>query len=293
MKIKIITSVFLLLASAATASAAELKAATLTAFDRYVRLSEARMDQELASGHFLHIDQLPPERRFEVQRRLAAGEVVIERLTTRENGSKITIPDGLVHDWIATAFIPGTTLRDTVALVQDYDHHVRYYAPEVVKSRLLARNGDDFTISLRLKRTKVVTVVLDTEHQVHYVRLDADHVWSRSHSRRIAEVENPGSKDEHDLTPGDDHGFLWRLNSYWRFEQKDGGVYIECEAISLTRDVPTGLGWLVGPFIEKIPRESLTFTMEATRRAAKSQRPVGSIAPPAEEHISGDHNHVR
>jgi hypothetical protein len=66
---------------------------------------------------------------------------------------------------------------------------------------------------------------------------------------------------------GNDHGFLWRLDSYWRFEERDGGVYIECEAISLTRDIPTGLAWLIEPIIRQLPQESLVNTLRATRNA--------------------------
>ena len=38
--------------------------------------------------------------------------------------------------------------------------------------------------------------------------------------------------------PGAGYGFLWRLDTCWRFEERDGGAYAECRAISLTRDIP-------------------------------------------------------
>jgi hypothetical protein len=50
-------------------------------------------------------------------------------------------------------------------------------------------------------------------------------------------------------------------------EERDGGVYVQSEVASLTRDIPTGLGWLVGPFVTSIPKETLLFTLESTRRA--------------------------
>lgn len=108
---------------------------------------------------------------------------------------------------------------------------------------------------------------MDTEYQIHYSLWNNHRAASQSHSTRINEVENAGLPSERTRLVGDDHGFLWHLNSYWRFYQADGGVYIQCDAISLTRDVPPGLGWLVGPFIEIIPRESLQFTLDATRKA--------------------------
>lgn len=151
--------------------------------------------------------------------------------------------------------------------IQDYNCHQEYFGPEVARSRLLQHDGDDFRIYLRLKRTKIVTVVFDTEHQVRYHSLDAAHAYSESRSTRIAELASPGETDERTLAAGEDHGFLWRLNSYWRFVETPEGVYVQCEAISLTRSVPTGLGWLVGPFVESIPKESLSFTLQSTRAA--------------------------
>jgi hypothetical protein len=100
---------------------------------------------------------------------------------------------------------------------------------------------------------------------VHYQRLDATRVASRSVSTRVQEVHDAGSPDEKVLPEGEGGGFMWRINSYWRFMERDGGTYVQCESVSLTRDIPTGLGWLIGPFVESIPRESLRFTLEATR----------------------------
>jgi hypothetical protein len=101
-----------------------------------------------------------------------------------------------------------------------------------------------------------IAVVLNTNHDVRYFPLGSARCYSQSHSSRIAEVDNPGEPDEREMQPGQDHGFLWRLNSYWRFEERDGGVYVECEAISLTRSVPAGRGWLVNPIVRTLPRES-------------------------------------
>jgi hypothetical protein len=154
-------------------------------------------------------------------------------------------------------------------MVQDYNHHKDLYKPEVLDSRLLSRQGDDFRIYLRLLKKKVITVVLNTEHEVKYTRLDATRWRSASRTTKIAEVENAGKPDEREKPPGAGEGFLWRLNSYWRFAERDGGVWVECEAISLTRDIPTGLGWLVDPIIRNLPKESLENTLRATRAALK------------------------
>ncbi len=177
------------------------------------------------------------------------------------------MPNGLIHDWIGAALIPNTTIEDTLALIQDYDNHKNIYKPEVIDSRLISHHANNFQIYLRLLKKKIITVVLDTHHDVHYRPLDRTRWICRSYTTRIAEVENAGTPGERVLPPDTGHGFLWRLYSYWRFQERDGGVYVECRAISLTRDVPFGLGWAIEPIIQKLPKESLINTLEATRRA--------------------------
>jgi hypothetical protein len=260
----------LMLAGATQAQTAELKPDTLAAFDRYVRQAEQRMDQEVGRDTFLLPDAWPQARRDPAYQRLRRGEMIIERLNP--GNGQAQVPHGLIHHWAGIVFIPAATLDQTLALIQDYDHHQDVYSPEVMRSRLVRREGDDFQIFLRLRKHKVTTVVLDTEYDVHFVRLDAHRVYSRSHSTRIAEVENPGGRDERDRPPGNDHGFLWALDTYWRFLETKDGVFVQCEAISLTRDIPTGLGWLIGPFVHSIPRESLEFTLTTTRKAVAARQ---------------------
>jgi hypothetical protein len=237
---------------------------TIEAFNQYVSKAEARFTKSRGNASwFLAIDEFAPAQRTQMMARLQNGEVVIEK----KGETPLQIPDGLIHDWAGTVFIPKATIVQVLSLIQDYDHSSRYYSPDVVQSRLISRHGDDFQVFMRLKKHKVVTVVLDTEYAVHYGRLDAAHQYSLSRSTRINEIADPGTPSEHPLAPGKDHGFMWRLNSYWAFEQVEDGVLVECEAISLTRDIPTGLAWMIGPFVNSIPRESLQFTLDATRKA--------------------------
>lgn len=247
---------------------AELKADTLDGFTRYVRATEARIDRQVKHPDaFLYVEELSPERRSQVTAELRRGEIFLERLVTRDAaGRKIEVPAGLIHHWIGDVFIPGATIRQVLDFAQDYNHHQDYFS-EIVRSRLLARDGEDFKIFYRLRKHKVVTVTLDTEHDVRYVRLDATHWWSRSISTRIAEVANAGRPDEHEKPVGHDRGFLWRANSYWRFVERDGGVYVEYESVSLSRDFPASLGWLIDPFVVGIPKESIEKTLSTTRSA--------------------------
>lgn len=256
-----------MLAVANSATAAELEPKTIAAFDHYVALSEATINTSLNDTQsFLWVDRLPPEQRAAILPRLRAGDVVIERMQTLENGKPVDVPGGLVHYWIGTVFIPGATLTQTLALVQDYNHQSEYYRPRVLASRILWNDGNDYRVYLRLYEKKVLTCVLDTQHQVHYVIIDSSRAWSRSRSTQIREVTGWGKPGEHDFPVGHDDGYLWRMNTYWRFQQKDGGTYVECQSISLTREIPAGLGWLIGSYVESIPRESLEFTLGATRR---------------------------
>jgi hypothetical protein len=247
-------------------SAAELKPVTVAAFDHYVQLTEQRMATELPVT-FLRIDGQPADQRDASYTRLRAGEVITERLQTLENGKPLLVPSGMIHHWYGLAFVKGATLQKTLVFLQDYDHQDKYYAPDVQHSKLLLRNGDDFKIFLRLRKHKVVTVLLNTEYVAEYTTLDSARSTSRARSTRIAEVENADNPDGAEKPVGNDSGYLWRLYSYWHFLERDGGVYIQLEAISLTRGIPTGLGWLIGPFVTSIPQESLTFTLTRTRDA--------------------------
>jgi hypothetical protein len=248
---------------------AELASKTVEAFDRYVQLTEARINGEVSqTDKFLYLDGLAPPRRSEVLAALKRGEIFMEPLQTLDaSGQKMEAPDAIIHHWLGAVFVPGANLQQTIALMQDYNRHQDIYKPEVVRSLLLSRTGNDFQIYYRLRKKKVITVTLNTYHDVHYFPLDPTRWYSRSYSTRIAEVVNADTPNEHEKPVGHDGGFLWRINSYWKFEEKDGGVYIECESISLTRDIPTGLGWLIKPFVTSIPKESLEMTMGSTRSA--------------------------
>jgi hypothetical protein len=249
-----------------TAKPVQLKPETVAAFDSYIHESEVAMDQTLhGSAPFLWSD-LDSLRAQQVR----GGQVAAQFWSGR---GPVKVPNGLIHDWIGAAFIPDSRLEDLLALIQDYDRHKSIYKPDVIDSKLLSRRDNDFQIYLRLLKKKIITVVLDTDHDVHYRPLGRKRWLCRSYTTRIAEVQNPGTREERVLPPDSGYGFLWRLYSYWRFEERDSGVYVECRAISLTRDVPFGLGWAIEPIIQKLPKESLLSTLEATRQAlhAKSK----------------------
>jgi hypothetical protein len=242
----------------------QLSPQTLKAFEIYIRTAEAVAERDLRAGSpFLWSDATP-----ERMRRVFQGQIVAEFWTGK---GPVKVTNGLIHDWVGAALLAGKSAAEVLALVQDYDNHKNFYQPEVTASRLISRHGNDFQIYLRLVKKKIITVVLDTEHEVQYRSLDPSRWTCRSYTTRIAEVEDPGSQNEKVRPPDSGYGFLWRLYSFWRFEEREEGVYVECRAISLTRDVPFGLQWVIEPIIQKLPQESLIRTLEATREALQSK----------------------
>jgi hypothetical protein len=260
------------LALPAPMNAADLQRQAAQAYDRYIELTSAQVAAELAqSGPYLWVERLPPEQRAADEQQLRNGQLVIERLETLDSGKPIPVPAAIIHHWIGTVFVPGATLAQTISFMEDYDHKTEYFKPDIVRSRILRHDGDDYFVQLRFYKKKIITTVIDTDQEIHYHVVDATHAYSRSRTTRVQEVENAGKPDEKLSAEGHDRGFMWRMNTYWRFEEKDGGTYVECQAISLTRDIPTGLGWMVGSFVTSVPRESLTFTL-TTARAALQRR---------------------
>jgi hypothetical protein len=257
------------IAVASLSSAAELKQKTTDAFNKYVAVTEARMADEVKpGGAFLYPDHpaanSSPEMR-DAYNRLRRGEILIERRETRLDGKDVAVPDGMVHHWVGLVFIPGASLEQTLAVVRDYDHRAELYKPEVTASRTLWHQGDDYKIFLRLYQKRFTTVVFNTEYAVHWGSVDAKKLYSNSISTHVAEVVDPSKPDGPEIPAGHGNGYLWRLNTYWRFEEKDGGVYVQCEVLSLTRDIPFGLAWLIKPLVTKIPKQSLGGALGRTR----------------------------
>ena len=254
-----ILALLLLAAHAMAQPRAKLSPETVAAFDSYVEDSELvlkkRLDGELS---FLWMDEDP-----ELRPKLRDGEILIENLD--ENAE---IKGGLLHVWLGAAFFPDATGPQILAVLQDYDHHQDWY-PEVVESKLLDSDADTIRGYQRLLKKKVLTAVLNTEHEARYRQISEQRWVGRSHSTKIAEVKNAGEPGEKQLPVGHDSGFLWRLNVYWSIEEAEGGAFVECLTISLSRQIPFGLGWVVKPFVMSLPRESLEGTLEATRLAVK------------------------
>ncbi len=234
---------------------------TVAEFDAYIkdkeRLLQKRIDGERP---FLWTDDVP-ERRITLRR----GDILIEGLPETPS-----IEGGLLHVWLGAMFIPQATGPEVLAVLQDYDRHQEWY-PEPIESKLLSQDGDVYRGYLKLRKKKVLTVVLNTEHEAHYSQVSDNRWYMKSYSTKIAEVENPDTPKEKELPVGEDRGFLWRLYAYWFIEEAEDGVFVECVSVSLSRRIPTGLGWVVKPFVTSMPRESLEGMLQATRVAVKQK----------------------
>jgi len=256
----------------------ELKQKTISAFDKYVAATEARINNELRpGGTFLYVDGLTKDAIQSSYDKLRKGEVLLERLETKSPGISSDMPDGMVHHWVGIIFIPNVTLAALLPIMRDYDHRSELYKPNVIASHLVSHHGDDYRFFLRLYEKRFTTVVFNTEYVAHWGQVDPLKTYSHSISTRITEAKDSDYPDGEQWPVGEGRGYLWRLNTYWRFEEKDNGVYMQCEAVSLTRDIPLGLGWLLKPLVTKIPKESLNRALGQTRTAVLEKKKAGTL----------------
>jgi hypothetical protein len=263
-----LTSKLLLLSVALIARSAfavDLTQATVDAFDRYIAATEERLDPRFRGTHFLWEADCP-----EWRQQLKRDALIIQP----QSSGTIDIKGGMIQDWIGAVFIPDSSLKKTLSIVQDYEHHKDFYKPEVADAKIRSRQGDDFRVYMRIVKSKLMlSDVLNTEHEIRFTTVDSHRVYSRVYSRRIAEVTDPGKPGEHELEVGKDRGFLWRIYGYWFFEESDGGVYVTCESITLTRDLPFALGKILGPILRELPGESVRNSLEQTRKAVTGAAP--------------------
>jgi putative flippase GtrA len=257
-----------LLAAAASAEAAPAVVAVLGANTRaawleYVRVTEQRIAAQ---------EPKPLPRPSEADwRRLKAGELILAKTETRRaDGSAIDVPDGAIHHWVGRVFLPNVQLADLLRELQRPTSK-RWTPAEVLSMRVVPLGDGTLQVFMRVARSGIVDVTYDMEHAVRYTQHPAGHATSRSVSRRIVEVDDPGTPRERARPEGDDHGFLWRLNAYWRYVPVEGGVLVECESIALSRGVPLIVRALASPIISRVSRESLENTLAALRHGfAKS-----------------------
>lgn len=269
-----IGSVVLLLAAATTVRA-ELKQETVQAWDSYIHNVEQQTAHRAEEGTpFLWTDE--DSRRME---RVRKGEIVVSRM---DPSTPRSVPGGLIHDWVGAAFYPGVTLHDVFAIVRNYDRYKEFYPPTVVASKVLSRHGEAWQFQMRWVRNVLwIKSGIEAEYEAHYIQLDRDRWYSVAYSTRVQEIVDCGRPSERMLPPGEGNGYIWRLYSVSRYVQRDGGVYVELEAIALTRDIPRSLRWLVKPLVSRLSRDSVLVAITQTHDAL--QKSTGATAHGAAE----------
>ena len=255
----------LMILGPALSCAAELQPETLAAWNHYIEQAKSLMNSRLdARSHFLWLDEAPAR-----ARRVRSGEILVAPV----NGSGQTnVPNGLIHDWIGAAFFPDATIEKVFSTTNEYGCYKDFYAPMVIDSRLLWRDGRQSSFSMRwMKKALFVITVMDGDYKAYYIHRNETSRYGFVWSTRIQEVVNYGQPSELKLPPGTGSGFIWRLFSIWRFEERDGGVFVELEAMALTRCVPAGLGWLVDPVVKRLSQSALIISLSQTRDAVRSR----------------------
>jgi hypothetical protein len=253
------------LAFAFNLSAADLKPATLRAWYQYVSAARARMQQRLQPGsYFLKSD----ENRDWICR-LRRGEILVAR-----GGSQglMNVPGGTISDWFGAVFIAGVTLEQVSAVLNDYDDYQQFYAPVVVASKTLSADGPEYAFSMILtNKAGFVSTTLDTNYQSRLFQVNERCWFSESESTHIREIEGYGTTAQEELAEGTGRGLIWRLFSVARYEERDGGVYVEIEAMALSRDIPVSLRWAVAPIVRRISQNSLLTSLRQTEDAVRAR----------------------
>ena len=242
---------------------ADLKPETLQQWDEYVKAVDGRNQEHLApAASFVSSAQNPDK-----SAKLRAGEIIV---WPASHQVPLKVDSGLIHDWIGAAFIPDTTVREILAVLRDYDRYKQFYHPSVVESKLITSSDskDEFSMVL-MNKSVVAKTALDSDYQTTYTQVDEHSWYSISDTTRIQEIADYDTPLEHMLPENHGTGLIWRLHSVTRLEERDGGVYIQLEAVALSRDIPAGLRWIIDPIVRRVSRSSLATSLQQTESAVR------------------------
>lgn len=231
-----------------------LKEADNRSFDSYCGDVEAGLKEGF------RLSSLPQHRQL-----LDRGQVAVSPMV---NPNPRRTGDCFIHDWAAAAVAPQAKAARILEVLRDFNRHKQIYSPDVEDSRLIRQEGDVYRSFLRFRKKKFITVVLNCEYETRF-RAEDRRGASLVRSVRIVEVDKPGTPNETEKPVGGGFGFLYRMNSYWQWEERPEGLLMELRSVSLSRDVPAAVAWAVNSLITSMPRESLIFTLERTRQALR------------------------
>ena len=238
---------------------AELRQDTLVYWNGYLDAARPHMASQTP---FLWVDQKP-----ERLQRVRDGEILVSSVG-KENPKPVD--SGLIHDWVGAAFLPNARIKDVLSAARDYSNYKEYYKPTVLDSRLLSIYGPCEKYSMRVVNKEVVAeTTLDMEYETCYFKIDDRRWYSTTQTTRVQEIRHCGRPDEQELPPDHGSGYIWRLYSVARFEQKDGGTYVEVEAIALSRDIPIALRWVANPIVRRVSRNSMLVSLQQMKEAVR------------------------
>jgi hypothetical protein len=250
--------------------AAELQKETLGAWEQQVRAADSAMSKRVLPGHpFLWIDEAPNRRQ-----QLRDGEFLISKVGTP---APQKVPFGLIHHWVGAAFFPNVKLEDVLAVVRDYTHYKDYYKPNVIDSQMLRHTaGDDQFSMLIMNKALFLKMALAGEYEARYAQAASNRWYSIASTSRLQEVEGYGESNERKLPEDEGSGYVWRMHSIARYEESDGGVYVEMETMALSRDIPAALRWMVDPIVQRVAKSAMTTSLRQTQDAVISSSRTAS-----------------
>jgi hypothetical protein len=246
------------------AGAASLKPETKAAWDAYLQAANAAMQARLQSGaHFLWLDD-EPERAEEIRGKGPYIAPVGPHIPKK-------VPSGLIHDWLGVGFIPNVKIDDILRIVRDYDKYKDIYRPGVIDSISHGTDGVKDLFSMRLANKSAVSkTALDADCEAAYFRVDERRWYGFSNTTHIQEIDKFGTPEQRTLPEDQGTGLIWRLSSFTRLEERDGGVYAELEAIALSRDIPAAFRLVVTPIVRRVSRDSLATSLHQTKAAVNA-----------------------
>lgn len=252
------------------AHSAELSPTTVKAWNDYLSNAQASAESRLhGEKTFLWIDEAPDR-----AARLRGGEVIVSPASPR---TPQRVSSGLIHDWIAAAFIPESGIDRVMNALRQYDSYSQIYHPAVVRSRQLAEDGEEDRFALRLISHGMAKMAMDCEFASTFQR-SGNRAYRIARATHLHEIDDYGQRGERILPDDEGAGYLWRFYSVSRMEERDGGVYLETELIALSRDVPASIEWLIAPMIRRIAKGALSAMLEDTRNAVLNPPRRGTSA---------------
>jgi len=251
---------FTLLLPSAKASAGQLKSETWDAWERYLHRAQAAM-ADRAEGRFLWTDESP-----ERLRAIHEGRVVVAQAA----GGPMPVASGLIHRWMGAAFLPGARVANVLGVIRDYDRYADFYKPTVIDGKTLSRSATEDRFSIvAVDKAMFLKRAIEADYHSRFAQIDDGKWHSFAKTTRVQEIQEGSARR---IPEGEGSGYIWGMSTIWRYSERDGGVYIESEAMALSRSIPAGLRFMVDPVVRRVSHATLAASLEQTRDAVLGAR---------------------